>query len=175
MGSGASNYNDTATITYNGDGPKTWTVSIPATQIYGYDPSFTGVTTDGLTCEASTGDVNCGPPGGDCNQASDAGFTFGTAPCTQAAIIDVSAVPTSRARAPRLENYGPGLGTDFANDNAELFVGCGCKKDLIQVMNRWQKGEVTAKQIDRVARTLQAKATQFTVEEIAEAIEEVVG
>lgn len=50
-----------------------------------------------------------------------------------------------------------GLGDRFVGRNAKFFKGCGCKKDIVPVMNRWDVNTVTEKQIERVAKTLEHK------------------
>lgn len=52
-----------------------------------------------------------------------------------------------------------GWGDAFVKDNPTLFRGCGCKKDVVPVINRWEhrQGEPTDQQLELVATTLYSK------------------
>lgn len=65
-----------------------------------------------------------------------------------------------------------GLGDKFASENRELFKGCGCKKDVIPVINRWTVGKVTEAQIDRVAGSIVNKNEDVAREDLVKLIEE---
>jgi hypothetical protein len=52
-----------------------------------------------------------------------------------------------------------GWGDAFVKANPTLFSGCGCKKDVVPVINRWEhrQGEPTDQQLELVATTLYSK------------------
>ena len=52
-----------------------------------------------------------------------------------------------------------GWGDAFVKENPELFKGCGCKKDIVPVMNRWERreGEPSDDSVLLVATTLYGK------------------
>lgn len=51
------------------------------------------------------------------------------------------------------------LGTQFKEAYSHLFTSCGCTRDVLQVMNRWDrsKGEPSYRQVENVAKTLHKK------------------
>lgn len=70
-----------------------------------------------------------------------------------------------------------GWGDAFAEENSRLFKGCNCKRDIVPVMNRWERreGEPTDSQITLVATTLYGKQkrgiqSQISVESLSDDI-----
>ncbi|MFZ9077518.1 MAG: hypothetical protein ACO23H_03220 [Alphaproteobacteria bacterium] len=66
------------------------------------------------------------------------------------------------------------LGDAYVAANRAYFKGCGCKKDIVPVMNRWQRkaGEPSKKQVLNVATTLHGKQSttiksKITVDQLA--------
>ena len=72
-----------------------------------------------------------------------------------------------------------GWGDAFVAENQRLFRGCKCKRDIVPVMNRWERreGEPTDAQITLVATTLYGKQkrgiqSQISVESLSDDIRE---
>lgn len=108
--------------------------------------------------------ANCTDVPGDCNGLNNALFeTTWTGSCSDpGGVLNVRAIrmmstdqPTARKLLEAPESSS--LGTSFKTRHESLFVGCGCKKDVIAVMNRWTSGEVTNQQIQRVVDTMASK------------------
>lgn len=81
--------------------------------------------------------------------------------------------------APREAAKPQGWGDAFVQENPTLFKGCGCKKDIVPVMNRWarREGEPTDDQVLLVATTLYGKQkrgiqSQISVESLSDDIRE---
>ena len=81
--------------------------------------------------------------------------------------------------APREAAKPQGWGDAFVQENPTLFKGCGCKKDIVPVMNRWarREGEPTDDQVLLVATTLYGKQkrgiqSQISVESLSNDIRE---
>ena len=63
-----------------------------------------------------------------------------------------------------------GVGDTFARDHPELFIGCGCKKDVIAVMNRWAAESTTEARIENVASTIANKNKDVGFDHVLELI-----
>ena len=71
-------------------------------------------------------------------------------------MIACPAENTVDAVAVRKTDEAEKFGNFFVRTNAGYFRGCGCKKDVAAVMNRWSEYPTEAK-IMKVARTIQFK------------------
>jgi hypothetical protein len=65
-----------------------------------------------------------------------------------------------------------GVGDTFARRFPALFKGCGCKRDVVAVMNRWAVERTDEAKIETVARTIANKNANVTVEEVLNIIGE---
>jgi hypothetical protein len=69
----------------------------------------------------------------------------------------VAAVPPARSM---------GVGDSFARKHQELFKGCGCKREVVQIMNRWARKKTTELAIETVAKTIANKNADVEVEHV---------
>jgi hypothetical protein len=132
-----------ATVTYDGT---TWTVSIPNSPENNVSGNFSA--TGG--CDGS---FNCSG-GGDCGELTEGTIEVASGACSDAAAT-------------------VGIGAMFANTYPEFFAGCGCKRGVLQVMNRWDT-DVEESRIENVARTIHNKNPEKTVAEIVAMIKVVI-
>lgn len=90
-------------------------------------------------------------------------------PVTELIGADGQVIPDlPRRAAPRLP-APPGLGDDFKSAHPALFKKCKCD-GILAVMSRWKVGEVSDKQIIRVAGTLHSKNKKIPTLEIEQTI-----
>jgi hypothetical protein len=65
-----------------------------------------------------------------------------------------------------VQNPPLGIGDTFARNHPTLFKGCGCKRDVVRVMNRWAAERTTEEKIKNVSTTIANKNKDVTVEEV---------